>query len=77
MTVFILFFKGKVLENDDQTLSSYEVEKGSSIDLSSSQEIPVVVKTPEGKKVIYEVKMDDKILTLKGIVEEKEGMCVV
>jgi hypothetical protein len=69
-----LAFKGKRLEND-KTVGESNLVRGSVIDLLPT--IQIFVKTPQNKKLPFDVNLGDNILSIKEKVEEKEGLICV
>jgi predicted RND superfamily exporter protein len=69
-----LAFKGRKLL-DNMTVGYYNLDKASLVYLiSPTPNISVVVKSPEGKKIPFEVNNAETVLSLKQKIEEKEGV---
>jgi hypothetical protein len=66
-----LAFKGKGLEND-KTVTESNLVRGSIIDLLPT--IQVFVKTPQNKKLAFDVNLKNTIQSIKEKLEEKEGV---
>ena len=65
-----LIFSNRVLEENNKTLSSYNITANSTIELKPL--IPIFIKTLTGKSILLHVNIDDKILYVKQLIEEKE-----
>ena len=69
-----LIFSNRVLEENNNTLSSYNVTANSTIELKPL--IPIFIKTLTGKSILLHVNIDDKILYVKQLIEQKEDVKV-
>lgn len=69
-----LIFSNRVLEENNKTLSSYNITANSTIELKPL--IPIFIKTLTGKSILLHVNIDDKILYVKQLIEQKEDVKV-
>ena len=69
-----LIFSNRVLEENNKTLSSYNITANSTIELKTL--IPIFIKTLTGKSILLHVNIDDKILYVKQLIEQKEDVKV-
>jgi hypothetical protein len=68
-----LSYKNKRLD-DEETLTHYEITKGSVVDILPSS-LQIVVKTYTGKKLTLDVNVGNTILSVKKKIEDREGVC--
>jgi hypothetical protein len=72
-----LSLKGARLD-DDKMIQSYNMEKGTVVDLmTSSSTFQINVKAPSGKKIPVDVKLESSIQSVKEQIAEKEGAFVL
>ncbi len=69
-----LIFSNRVLEENNKTLSSYNITSNSTIELKPL--IQIFIKTLTGKSILLNVNIDDKILYVKQLIEQKEDVKV-
>ena len=62
------------MEENNKTLSSYNITANSTIELKPL--IPIFIKTLTGKSILLHVNIDDKILYVKQLIEQKEDVKV-
>jgi hypothetical protein len=67
-------WKNKPLQ-DDHAIGSYQIEKGSILDLVTPlPPVSIEIKTPSGKRITAEVRPSDSVRSLKQQIEQKESL---
>ena len=71
-----IVFAGTELE-DRRSMLDYGIKNGSTLHLEISQRphgsVPVHLNTPDGNKIMLEVKLSDKVKNIKSQIQEKQG----
>ena len=68
-----LFFAGKHLK-DRHTMSDYNIQEDSTLDLLLRDNMQIFVKSPTGKTITLEVEASDTIETVKAEIQDKEDI---
>ena len=69
-----LIYKGKELVDDDATLQDYNMKHNDIVDL---EEMQVIIRNPEGKKLTLKVKKDNTIQDVKCKIHKKTNLPLV